>query len=82
MSRTYKKPFTKSKAFDKSCRNHGGCPYYYGNRNYNTLRKISATKVEEPTKQQTKELNCDHPRIDHIDNFSDRMECFDCGKRF
>ncbi len=32
MSRTKRKPYTKSKAVDKSCRCHGGCPYCLNNR--------------------------------------------------
>lgn len=32
MSRTIKKPYTKSKRFDKSCRNNGSCSYCRGNR--------------------------------------------------
>ena len=44
MSRSYKKnPYTKSKAFDKTCRCNGKCPYCRDNRMYNTLRKIEAT---------------------------------------
>lgn len=34
MSRTKKKPYTKSKAIDKQCRNHGKCPYCQANRKY------------------------------------------------
>lgn len=32
MSRTYKKEYTKSKRFTKSCRCNGGCPYCLDNR--------------------------------------------------
>jgi hypothetical protein len=31
---------------------------------------------------RSEQLVCDHPKIEHIDNFSDRMECTTCGKRF
>lgn len=27
------------KLVDKNCRNHGGCPYCEGNRNYNTRKR-------------------------------------------
>lgn len=47
MSRSYKKSYTKSKAFDKTCRCHGRCPYCRDNRMYNTLRKIEATKAKK-----------------------------------
>ena len=32
MSRTKKRKRTGSKAFDRTCRNHGGCPRCLGNR--------------------------------------------------
>lgn len=32
MSRTRRQPYRKSRAFDSSCRCHGGCPYCWGNR--------------------------------------------------
>jgi len=49
MSRTYKKPYTKSKAFDKSCRCHGGCAYCEGNRSYQHKKQLTL-------KQSLKEL--------------------------
>lgn len=53
MSRTVKKPYTKSKAFDKSCRCHGGCPYCLRNRQYkNEKRKQKAEKELEDWKSQ------------------------------
>lgn len=39
MSRTYKKPYTKSKRFDSSCRNHGSCGYCYCTRTYFDKKK-------------------------------------------
>lgn len=41
MSRTYKKPYRKSKVFDASCRNHGSCPWCKGNRLYKYIKQIS-----------------------------------------
>ena len=38
MSRTYKRPYTKSKRFDKSCRCHGGCGWCEGNRTIQTKK--------------------------------------------
>lgn len=32
MARTQKQPYRKSRVFDTSCRNHGGCPWCEGNR--------------------------------------------------
>ena len=34
MSRTRKQSYTKSKAFDRSCRNHGSCSYCKDNRTF------------------------------------------------
>lgn len=34
MSRSYKRPYTKAKAVDKTCRCHGSCSYCLGNRMY------------------------------------------------
>jgi hypothetical protein len=28
----HRKRYYKAKAFDRSCRNHGACPYCYGSR--------------------------------------------------
>lgn len=39
----HRKPFYGPKAIDKTCRNHGSCPYCYGNRTYcNKKRQESA----------------------------------------
>lgn len=38
MSRTYKHIYTKSKAEDKSCRNHGDCAYCRSNRLHQYIR--------------------------------------------
>lgn len=46
MSRTKKKPYTKSKAFDVTCRNHGSCSYCYGNRMHKVLKKINPIAEE------------------------------------
>jgi hypothetical protein len=32
MSRTQRRPYRKSRAFDSSCRCHGDCPWCLGNR--------------------------------------------------
>jgi len=41
MSRTKRKPYTKSKRWDASCRNHGGCPYCLSNRMHKNDKRIS-----------------------------------------
>ena len=46
MSRTIKKPYRKSRRFDKTCRNHGSCSYCYRNRYHKHLVKIHYTNKE------------------------------------
>lgn len=46
MSRTKKKPYSKSKRFDKSCRNNGTCAYCYNNRMHKVLKKIYPIEPE------------------------------------
>lgn len=60
MSRTIKKSYTKSKAFDKSCSCHGGCPYCLGNKEHrhrkreervnDLLREWKNKEIENETK--------------------------------
>jgi hypothetical protein len=33
-------PFRKSKAFDRTCRNHGKCPYCEGNRTFQSEKEF------------------------------------------
>jgi hypothetical protein len=33
-------PFRKSKAFDRTCRNHGKCPYCEGNRTFQSEKEL------------------------------------------
>jgi len=44
-----RKPYRKSKAFDKSCRNHGYCPYCRNNRLFKNKMRALITKddIEE-----------------------------------
>jgi len=42
-----RKPFTNSKAFDYSCRNHGSCPYCKANRTFSSKRKECSCKYQE-----------------------------------
>ena len=50
MSRTTKKPYSGTKAFDATCRNHGSCPHCRDNRAYNTTKRKEA--AEEQLKQK------------------------------
>ena len=43
-----RKTYRKEKAVDKTCRNHGGCPYCEGNRKHATeVRKLKGIEDEE-----------------------------------
>lgn len=46
MSRTRKRPYTKSKRFDRSCRSHGGCPYCLGNRMHQVHKALLRAKEQ------------------------------------
>jgi hypothetical protein len=46
LARTRRKPYTKSKRFDRTCRNHGSCGYCRNNRTYFD-RKWRAAADEE-----------------------------------
>lgn len=44
----HRTPYRKAKAVDKTCRNHGGCPYCEGNRKHSTeVRKLKGTGGED-----------------------------------
>lgn len=38
----HRKPYYGSKAIDKTCRNHGGCPWCEENRMYKNIKKIQS----------------------------------------
>lgn len=40
----HRKSYRGSKAFSRSCRCHGGCPYCYGNRMHADAKKKAAQK--------------------------------------
>lgn len=42
----HRKPYYGSKAFDKACRNHGGCPWCEKNRIYKYLKNSQKTLDE------------------------------------
>ena len=37
----HRKQYTGSKAFDKTCRNHGGCDWCLGNRTYKYQKELN-----------------------------------------
>lgn len=57
MSRTIRKPYTKSKAFDKSCRCHGGCEYCLSNRQHKHRKQKEKARdlLEEWNRQKDEE---------------------------
>jgi len=38
----HRKPYCGAKAIDRTCRNHGSCPWCYGNRNYKNIKRDEA----------------------------------------
>jgi len=46
MARTRRRPYTKSKRFDSSCRSHGGCPWCKGNREHSTQKRKLAIDAQ------------------------------------
>lgn len=44
--KTYKRPYTGSKRFDHTCRNHGSCGYCCDQRTYNLRKMREAVKIE------------------------------------
>ena len=46
MSKSRKKPYTKSKRFDKTCRNNGSCPHCRDNRLYKNKKRDIQTKYD------------------------------------
>lgn len=45
----HRKPYRKSKRFDRTCRNHGACGHCRGNRTYagRRLATVAAEQIEE-----------------------------------
>lgn len=48
----HRKPYRGAKAVDVSCRNHGNCPYCFGNRTFQFHKELEKAKysVEESDK--------------------------------
>lgn len=44
MSRSTKRPYRKSRAFDASCRCHGSCPWCRGNRGHKNAKRVLAAE--------------------------------------
>jgi hypothetical protein len=48
----HRKPYRKSKAFDRTCRCHGSCGWGEGNRKHSTeVRKQAANDRREPCEE-------------------------------
>jgi hypothetical protein len=45
-------PFRKSKAFDRTCRNHGSCPYCEGNRTIQAQKEQERIESFEETQEE------------------------------
>lgn len=42
----HRKPYYKSKAIDRTCRNHGSCPYCTDSRTHKNTKRIQAAQDE------------------------------------
>ena len=51
----HRKKYQRSKKFDKTCRNHGGCPWCEENRKYKFI------KTNEKAKEKLKEFFSKNP---------------------
>jgi hypothetical protein len=45
----FREPYRKSKRFDKTCRNHGSCPWCEGNRTFCSRKRLF--KIQEELKE-------------------------------
>ena len=43
----HRKPYYGSKSFDRTCRNHGGCPCCEENRQYRYTKVLESAKEKE-----------------------------------
>lgn len=60
MGKEHRKPYRGSKAHDRTCRNHGGCPACLSNRT------ISHRKYQQSADDQLKQLGDDHDGDNNI----------------
>lgn len=42
----HRKQYHGAKAVDKTCRNHGDCPWCQGNRHYSSLKRLEKTEFD------------------------------------
>lgn len=49
----HRSPYYHSKRFDRSCRNHGGCPYCEGNRLHSSQQRDIASRDELQDMERT-----------------------------
>lgn len=46
-NKEHRKPYHGSKAFDRTCRNHGGCDYCKNNRLYRSNKLLEKSEQEQ-----------------------------------
>lgn len=49
----HRKPYRGAKAVDRTCRNHGGCPWCEGNRKYRSLKRMPIVDKEDEDRNDT-----------------------------
>jgi len=52
VSRTKRKPYSDSKRFDVTCRNHGSCPYCRDNRTHSAKHRAQLSDVGDPSNDE------------------------------
>ena len=70
MSRSVKQPYSGSKRFDVTCRNHGSCPHCRKNRTFSRSQEIR----EPLDKFSISEVDAYGGEIDSIADFGDEDE--------
>jgi hypothetical protein len=83
MSRTRRRPYRRSRAFDRSCRNAGSCPWCRGNRLHAAVREITRANerlrefVDAPPAEPGTPDECDEYEDDDVDPST--LYCQGCG---
>lgn len=65
--KTKRKPYRRSKAFDKSCRNHGSCAWCQKNRHHKNIIR------EQKANEEALSINNEDDYEPHYDNEEDSI---------
>jgi hypothetical protein len=56
--KTFRRPYSKSKRFDASCRNHGSCGWCEGNRTFFDRKRRVAAEIDIKDYLEYASTNC------------------------